>query len=253
MYCSFTDVTTFGVRLYYPYITLGSGKVDIRDINTSKSVYAELSFPHYSLSTNFIKDEFMKVSMHSSNEDFCFETPMGNTPRSDDSSLSSDETPHRPKSKFPVETNHIEGALSDIKEEEDDYEKDFLPYLGTAKISFSNIEPQTNETTVVETRQPIQIEVSGSQEDDDIDSDSYNSDDGVGIGEKVSTLIFKTVAYLTVKLKIIYEHELTKEINSLSQQKSNLNTQINELRDKIVENTETLKFATLINKSTIHY
>jgi len=72
------------------------------------------------------------------------------------------------------------GDFGDIKEEEEDYEKEFLPHFATSKIILPEVIEPCQETISVtaEVIKETQLE-----ENEDSDDDSFlDDDDGIGLG-----------------------------------------------------------------------
>ena len=81
----------------------------------------------------------MKISFHSDSDDvIANENRFQSSPSDDENSFSNRNSLGENKSNFDSNNYKLETNLGDIKEEDEDYEKDFLMLIGTSDIAFDN-------------------------------------------------------------------------------------------------------------------
>ena len=152
----------------------------------------------------------ISLNLHSNNEDFCFKTKTGDEEAMSEGSDYSDNTESVTSPCKPREGENVT-ELHNIKEEEDDYEKEFLPFLGSTSILISDIVALGTNSDEIEIRKPFKIAVEDSRSDDSIDSES--DDDGIGLGEATKTVL-KTIAHVNMKIKLNYNDPVQEFIDA---------------------------------------
>lgn len=200
------------------------------------------------------KFDIVTINLHSSNEDFYSVTRREDdfTPSDEgDSYFHSDYQDSHTKTGNEL-TDPAAGELGDIKEEEEDYEKDFLPHLGLLRLDLSKIRSDDSNNNRIELREPFQIEVSdsGSVEESFEESD----DDGIGLGEQIKRTKLKTIGYanLTIVLHFMSDPKEDEEKLKRKNQKK-LKDEMLKIRTQISKQEYILKHAIAWNKTRLRF
>lgn len=174
------------------------------------------------------KNNTLKISFHIDSDEICYpsDSRFQDTPSDEDNSPSNRNSIWESKSNFDLNPFQFASSLANIKEEEEDYEKDFLMLIGTSEVSLDQIVKFESANESICIQFPIITTQTVSPDEENLYMDS--DDDGVGLGEPRVTTKSVIVGNATMRIKISYGTDFEKVLTTiLNEERSKQSIKIN--------------------------